>query len=304
MQVDVVQAGRADALIVWWDLHLDRDQQFKLSTAPAWVAQTAAAAARGSEKHLQDASAQLASHAAGPMAAAAGSFDDQAEPHKCRLSELNSGRRQQWRDHWKTCWAPVAGCFAGQHLAPGDTGLIHTTHDDTSILVSVSSPTSLSQPRADHPATEPTNGTCSQGHQADAWQHPAASSECPLGMAEPATGLSKVPQDLFEGADPCRAWVLRQQQHWDSVAEAVERTADGLGPDLPCLVLGDSPQLAFIAARCRQVADVLCILVRAQPGTQCWASYSISAHNHSTGLSCLMHLASISTSLAHKALLQ
>ncbi|KAK9868471.1 hypothetical protein WJX84_007692 [Apatococcus fuscideae] len=70
----------------------------------------------------------------------------------------------------------------------------------------------------------------------------------------------KVDVDLFEGADPCRAWVLRQQQHWDSVAEAVERTADGLGPDLPCLVLGDSPQLAFIAAHCRQVADVLCIL--------------------------------------------
>ncbi len=36
-QTEIIQAGRADALIVWWELHLDTEQRFSLSTAPAWV---------------------------------------------------------------------------------------------------------------------------------------------------------------------------------------------------------------------------------------------------------------------------
>ncbi len=78
------------------------------------------------------------------------------------------------------------------------------------------------------------------------------------------------PVDILRGASPARAWVLHQQTHWQRIADGLEHAAEGMGQDLTCLVLGDSPHLALLAAQSSHVATVVSALVSWPPTIICW----------------------------------
>ena len=93
-QVQANQAGKLDAIIVWWQLDLDQAGAITLDTAPAWTkGRATTASANGGLHHMQ-----YSRHA-----------DDGAQP------------QQQWRDHWKQCWTSVMS-----DLHVGKITAIHT----------------------------------------------------------------------------------------------------------------------------------------------------------------------------------
>ena len=322
LQAEVIEAGTADALIVWWKLHLDAAHRFNLSTAPAWVAADTApvctshsAASDPStnvkrpadhqadssghmHKHAQSASLPgssrllassinweedrpgvVAADAAAVQTVQTGSSEgnsyatrDELLSNHCREgsgqregAECLAGRHavgaceQEWRDHWKTCWAPIAGPAAGATVSPGQTLLLHASHDDTSIFVG-----------AEFQPGQPchtTQGAISMPKSRDAGREAGSVAPQlrpqlrPGAREQQAHAPGNISADMLRGACPSRAWVLRQQSHWDAMACGIAHAAEGLGPDVTCLVLGDSPQLALIAARSPNIAAVISVLV-------------------------------------------
>lgn len=68
VKVPVTYAGTAHAVLLWWQLGMDQEGTLLLSTAPCWVVSVADGADEG------------------PL----------------------EGVAQQWRDHWKQVWLPLA----------------------------------------------------------------------------------------------------------------------------------------------------------------------------------------------------
>lgn len=100
-----------------------------------------------------------------------------------------------------------------------------------------------------------------------------ASPEPQARMTGPVQWI-RPPQDLLQGALPARAWVLRQEQHWEGMMEGIAGAIAALGPDVTCLVLGDSPQLALMAARDNHISRVFCVLVGASYSKRSLAFHS------------------------------
>ena len=82
MQVPVTAAGTAHAIVFWWNLNLDNARRICLSTAPAWVASA-------------DAGADADCH------------QDSVKVSNNSMPLTFELPKQQWRDHWKQCWAAV-----------------------------------------------------------------------------------------------------------------------------------------------------------------------------------------------------
>ncbi|KAK9832356.1 hypothetical protein WJX74_007506 [Apatococcus lobatus] len=375
VEAEVIAEGRADAIILWWNLYLDSQHRFNLSTSPAWVATFAAASSpppsgpsttnaaslseamrpsyppdNHSVEGLLDTSAPAAVQ---PSGISSSTMDAQEPPgihdmHAARKpvscsacittsqgesAGLGAGDRtakQEWRDHWKTCWVPVAGACASSAVSPGQVATFHAAHDETSITLGAEvhpaqhSHLSPGEPLdhaeaaaqdaapagrgdacqlvpaqmkpAQHAKSEagrsqlcqqnlasaqpdamPSLGLASASQHTTARQLPhqavdvadQASSCSQLTQLTPselqsATAKSlqciQVPQELLHGAAPMRTWVLQQEEYWAGLWKGVTSAADTLLPGATCLVLGDSPHLALMAAHHCHISRVLCVL--------------------------------------------
>ena len=368
MQANISDEGRADAIIVWWDLHLDSQQHFKLSTAPAWATTSAAQSKDQAARllstrsastsagrhpiHALERSAQPSSHlptaspesrpAAGgegmhsvsiadrstigldASAALRSDVSKDAEgPDVDTTSDRSAAQdrssaepgvaphrpstcRQGWRDHWKTCWAPVAEAPAGCAVSPGQVFVLQAAHDETSITLGASfRPGQRAQPLADQPAAHagisaPEAGTSQVPQQSSAEpepdnrplsalpgasQHESEQPSAPQSgtlVGQTSASISKSGhsrsesrlqdrrveslgyvqglQDLLQPASPARTWVLHQQQYWRRIMDGLVRAADTQQPGSVCLILGDSPKLAVMAASQSYIGRVLCVL--------------------------------------------
>ena len=84
-RLPVTHPGQVHAVLLWWQLQVDQRAEVWLSTAPSWV------------WRLEE---------GGDGDRPAGSDAGRGEGGVGEAVQLP---RQQWRDHWKQCWAAVAG---------------------------------------------------------------------------------------------------------------------------------------------------------------------------------------------------
>lgn len=89
-QVEATQAGKLDAVILWWQLNLDQAGSITLDTAPAWIK---------------------------PGTSKTDSGSGLSETDNLQFTHDNDQPQQQWRDHWKQCWTPLMpGLHVGKNI--------------------------------------------------------------------------------------------------------------------------------------------------------------------------------------------
>eukprot|EP00873_Tetraselmis_striata_P006462 jgi/Tetstr1/426726/TSEL_001663.t1 len=191
-EVAATAAGRAVALAFWWQLAMDEAATVLLSTAPPWITDPAEGGDGGMEL--------------GP-------------PPGCR---------QQWRDHWKSCWCPLAAPF---QVAPGDVLRVTAHHDELNVFASAERLSAAAPGTAAAPGDD---------------VHPEL-----------------VTAREMAGSTPNRICRLRERAAWEALATAVREAAARVQasdspPDVAprCAVLGDSTPLVALSAAERSIGHV------------------------------------------------